>query len=105
MKIKGLDQAIKKLDDIQNRAQNLNGSHSVPVSELLSPNFMQRNTKFETFDAMLEASGFKAETQAEFDAIPDDKWNVFIASTTRFSSWQAMLEEAGAEWVKKGLGF
>ncbi len=104
MKIKGLDQVTRKLKDLQRRAQNLDGTHSVPVSELLAPSFMQRYTNFATFDAMLAASGFKAETKDEFEAIPDDKWDAFIVSATRFSDWQSMLTKAGEEWAKKQLG-
>jgi hypothetical protein len=97
MKIKGLDQAINRLKDLEKNAQELDGTHSLPASQLLTPRFMQRYTNFPTFDAMLEASGFRAETQAEFDAISDDKWDAFIASRTRFSDWQSMLSEAAKE--------
>jgi len=104
MKITGLDKAINSLKDLQNRAERLDGTHSVPVNELLTPQFMQQNTKFASFDDMLAASGFKAETQAEFEAIPDKEWNAFIARETEFADWQSILSEAGAEWVKKELG-
>lgn len=105
MNIKGLDKAINSLKDLQNRAQRLEDTHSVPVAELLTPQFMQRFTDFATFDAMVMASGFKAGTQAEFEAIPDHQWNAFISKSTRFPDWQSMLNEAGAEWAKKELGF
>lgn len=105
MKIDGLDKLQRKLNDLQRRAQNLNGTHSLPVSELMTPDFMRRYTNYANFDAMLEASGFKAETKAEFEAIPDDQWNAFIARVTRFQDWQSMLNEAGKEWATKQLGF
>ena len=104
MKIEGLDNLQRKLNDLQRRAHNLNGTHSVPVSELLTPSFMQRFTNFANFDAMVSASGFKAGTQAEFDAIPNDKWNAFVASTTLFPNWKSMLNEAVNEWTKRQLG-
>jgi hypothetical protein len=104
MQIKGLDELKRRLDNLQRRAENLHGTHSIPISELLTSSFMQRHTKFETFDAMLEASGFTVETPSDFEAIPDDEWDKFVASATPFSSWQAMLSDAGAAWAKKELG-
>ena len=105
MKIEGLDKLQSKLNDLQRRAQNINGTHSIPVSELMTPDFMRRYTNFANFDAMVEASGFKAGTKVEFEAIPEDQWDAFIASATRFSNWQSMLSEAGKEWATKKLGF
>ena len=105
MKIEGLDKLQSKLNDLQRRAQNLNGTHSVPVSELMTPSFMHRYTNFATFETMLEASGFKAETTAEFESIPNDQWDAFIAGATRFPNWQSMLNEAGKDWATKQLGF
>lgn len=104
MKVKGLNQFITKLKDLEKKAKKLDGTHSVPISELLTPSFMQRYTSFPTFAAMLEASGFRAETQAEFDAIPNDKWDAFIATQSQFSDWQSMLSKAAKEWTQKKLG-
>ena len=104
IEMKGLDKAMRKLDDLQKRAERLNGEQRVPVSQLLTPDFMRQNTTFESFDAMLTASGFKVETSEDFAAIPDDEWDAFIVKVTRFTSWQDMLEVAGKEWAVKELG-
>ena len=104
MEIKGLDKAMRKLNDLQKRAERLGGSHNVPIEELLTPSFMRRHTNFETLDSMMSASGFKVETTEDFESIPDDKWNAFIAGATQFSDWQEMLNEAGKEWATKQLG-
>jgi len=65
---------------------------------------MSRNTQHATFSAFLEASGFMVESQADFEAIPDEEWDQFVRANSRFSSWEEMLQEAGQEWLKGKLG-
>ena len=64
---------------------------------------MRARTRFASFEAMLKASPFKAETAEDFKAIPDAQWDAFIRKETRFRSWEAMQQEAGAEWAKAQL--
>ena len=39
--IKGLDEFKRKLDDLERRAKEVEGEHSVPFEELFPPNFMK----------------------------------------------------------------
>jgi hypothetical protein len=91
------------LHKLQRRAKELDGTHQVPISQLLSPTFMRKHTPFSDFDAMLAASPFPVNSAEEFRAIPDAEWDAFVRHNTRFSSWQAMLSVAGAEWMKDRL--
>lgn len=102
-KITGLDEAMKKLNDLQKKAESIN-QQSVPISEVLTPAFLQRHTPFGSADEMYESSGFKIETAEDFAAVPDDEWNAFIRSVSSFADWKAMLDEAGKEWVTTKLG-
>ena len=76
LKITGIDELRKKLDDLAKKADSLDGQH-IPVSELLSPSFVSKHTSFSSADELFEASGFKVETQEDFAAIPDNKWVTF----------------------------
>jgi hypothetical protein len=91
------------LHKLQRRAKELDGTHQVPVAELLTGEFMRRHTKFGSLDAMIEASPFTVESAEDFRAIPDAEWDAFVRQQTRFSSWREMLSSAGAEWMKKQL--
>lgn len=104
LKITGIDVLRKKLDDFAKKAESIDGQH-IPVSELLSPSFVSKHTRFSSADELLEASGFKVETQEDFASIPDDKWDEYIRSVSNFENWQALLDEAGKEWAAKKLGF
>jgi hypothetical protein len=97
--ITGLDE-LKKL---QKRLEELDGSHQIPLNELFDSEFMIEYTDFTSIDAMLEASGFKVETDEDFAAIPDDEWDQFVARTARFASWEEMQQEASNRWVQKKL--
>jgi len=102
--ITGLDDFQERLDDLQRKAEALNGEHQVPFSELFNSDFMHQHTDFESIEALIEAGGFKVETMDDFKAIPDQEWDEHIAQTTMFANWQEMVNEAGAEWAKKQLG-
>lgn len=104
LEIKGLDQFQKKLKTLQNNLQKLDGQHHVPVTELLTPAFVARHTKFSTVDELFEASGYKIESEQDFAAIPDDAWNEYIRSISGFSGWEAMLSKAAESWATKKLG-
>jgi hypothetical protein len=105
IKITGLDEVKKELDDLAKNAEALSGKHNIPIKELLSPEFVSKHTKFATVEDMFNASGFKIENQEDFSAIPDDKWDDFIHSTSSFENWKAMLDQAAKDWTVKKLGF
>ncbi len=84
----GFDDAIRRLRELQRRAEALDGEHAVPMSELFNDEFMLRNTEFTSMGAMFSASGFEIETQDDFAALPADQWDMFVRERTRFSSWR-----------------
>jgi len=99
------DDALRKLSDLQRRAEALDGNHSVSFTDLFSDEFMLRNTDFATIHAMFEAGGYNVESSADFEAIPDDAWDQFVRSRTRFSDWKDMQTAAGKQWMSRQLGF
>lgn len=103
-RITGLDKLSRKLKDLSRRAAALDGSHTVPLGELLTPSFLSKHTPYSSLDEMFDASGFKIETEEDFAAIPDNKWDEFIRSVSSFPDWQSMLQEAVKDWTAKQLG-
>lgn len=101
--IKGLKELQDKLNTIGKNANKLDGQ-SVPFTEILNNDFIQKHSSFNSFDDLVEASGFTVESQEDFEAIPDDKWDDFISQKTNFNSWQDMMDSASAIYAKKHLG-
>jgi len=104
IEIKGFDDLSKKLEDLAEKAESIHGTQEVPLSELLTPGFLAKHTRFLSEDEMFEASGFKVETAEDFANIPDEEWDNFIQQNTPFASWSDMLSAAGTEWTQKKLG-
>ena len=104
-KISGFDGLQKELKRMQRAAKELEGTHEVPFSELFVPAFMRKYSTFTSFDELLEAGGFHAETSEEFEAIPEAPFDEHIAKTTKFHNWQEMLDTATEEYVTRKLGF
>ena len=101
---KGLDTLQRDLRRLADRARALDGTHNVPIGELLSPSFVRAHVRgCWTLEEWFEKSGFKIESVDDFKAIPDAEWDAYVQSSTSFSSWQAMLQAAGAEMVKTKL--
>lgn len=101
----GFDQLQRDLKRMQENARKLDGLTEVSFSELFSPSFMREHTRFASIDALFAASGFKAETNEDLDAIPGKELDAFIAKNTSFSSFQEMLDEAGQQYIMDQLGF
>lgn len=100
-KMTGLDEMRKKLENLQRRAQNLNGP--VPFDDLFPPEFMRRYTDFKSIEEMLGGFGTPIETTEDFERIPDADWNVFVKEKTRFKSWEDMQSKAGQEYAERRL--
>ncbi|PTX14855.1 hypothetical protein SAMN04488598_13824 [Halanaerobium congolense] len=103
--MEGLDELQENLDDLERRAEEVEGDHEVRLDELLDENFMNNYTNYVTFDEMIDESEFEFETEEEFEGVLEtDEWNVFIENNSVFNSWDDMVKKAGAEWTAKNLG-
>ncbi len=105
IKIKGLDKLEKQLKQMQKGAKELSRTKQVSFSELFTTSFMKKYTSFSSMDELLNAGGFKVESQEDFEAIPDTELDRHIADTTKFKNWKDMLNEATTQYAAKKLGF
>lgn len=105
LKITGLEELTKKLDDISNRLDDLAGEHNVSLTDVLTPEFISANSRFANADQLFEAAGLKFENQEEFAAIPEDALDSMVQSNTSFASWKDLLTKAGEQWAANKLGF
>lgn len=108
VQLKGFKQFRKKLDDLQRKAKDAEGTHEIPFTELFPPSFLRQHTDFTSLEEMevaLEKSGFVIESQEDADKIPTQKWDEFTVKHTSFSSWEEMYTTAATEWFQRQLGF
>ena len=78
VRLEGFDEMRRKLHDLANRAERLDGEQKVRFEDLFPTDFIRRFTDFLTLDKMFAASGFKVESAEDFEKIPDDAWDAFI---------------------------
>lgn len=101
--MKGFNELLNKLQKLQKNAKALNGVHPVKLKDSFPPDFMKEFTRFDSIEQMFDMSGFKIESQEDFNNIPIDKLDEFVKSNTKFESWLQMQEAAGARWIQNKL--
>lgn len=103
IKIKGLNEFQKKLDNMVKAAEELSGENQVPFSELFTESFLRTYTKFSNFDDFLDQEIFSK--YPDLKSIPDDEMDHFVSLNSRFSSWEEILNKASETYIAKRLGF
>jgi hypothetical protein len=76
----------------------------VPISDLLTPGFVKRHSRFQNVEQFLSASGLSPCTLADLDPNGRQRWDDFTRLSTKFPAWDAMLREARGEWVMRRMG-
>ena len=104
-KIEGLDKFQNQLKKIEKGVKELSGTHKVSFDKIFTTSFMKKYTNFATIDELLTSGGFNAETNEEFEAIPEDELDKHIAAKTKFDCWNDMHEEAVNQYISRKLGF
>lgn len=105
MSIKGFDKFQKQLKQMHKAAKELEKKDSYTAEDIFTTEFMEKYTDFSSFDELLEKSGYTVKSQEDFEKIPDDEFDEYIAKTTRFNSWREMQEAALEIYVADQLGF
>jgi hypothetical protein len=85
MKIEGLEQLQRELQELSQKVEALAGEREVSLSELFPDEFMLLHTDFDSIDSMFEASSFTITSQEDFAAIPDDQWDTCNRSASNIS--------------------
>lgn len=101
-KLDGFDELNKKLDEMQQAAEELEGENEVRLDELISDSFIRKHSTFQSFSDFSEQDIFKRYDS--FEAIPQQELDDFIDQTTDFSSFNDLLENATVDYTRRRLG-
>ena len=104
VKVTGLRELERKLKNIGDRAQKLQGLTNVPLPELLTSEFLKTCSRFSSVTEMFNASGFVITNADNFKAVADERWDEFIRQNTSFADWNELLGAAAKDWTKDQLG-
>jgi hypothetical protein len=105
LEMDGFDDLKRNLDQLAQRAQKLDGEHSVPMRELLTPAFLEGHTsgRFTSWEQWAGEAPFKIDSQEDFDRLPQEEWDAYVRSTTSFSDGKEMLKAAGVQYLQAKL--
>jgi hypothetical protein len=103
VEIEGFEEFADELDQLQRRAEAVDGENAVSFTELFPAGFMQTHTDFESIKAFFEASPWTVESEADFERLPEDEFDAYVDEHTGFDSWDAMLSAAAREWIGRAL--
>lgn len=71
--------------------------------ELFTTQFMHENTAFDDIQDFFDAVG--VSDSESFQALPEDKLERHVQTSTNFSSWSKMQEAAATEYLENKLNF
>ncbi|KAB7704905.1 hypothetical protein F9802_15175 [Bacillus aerolatus] len=104
VKARGFKEFGKKLKQLEQSVQEIQGTNTVSFSELFPDTFMQRFSDFQSIQEMFDQSPFTIKNNGDLDSIPSDEWDKYVSGKTRFNSWTLMQERALSEWTARKLG-
>lgn len=93
---------LSGLNDLSKKLNSISGSHSYKMSEVITDEFIRKNSHFNSFDEFMLSCGI--HNAEEFKAFPENEMDKFVQANTHFVSWQEMLKTAGTEHTKRQLG-
>lgn len=100
----GFDELSKKLNELQQNADDLSGEQNLTFEELFPDEFMTQFTDYSSMENMISQSQFEVESPEDFKAIPDPEWDDYVKRKTSFNNWDEMMEKAVGEYVARRLG-
>ena len=83
---------------LQQNAKAMSGSRQVKLVDLFDSNFMRKNSRYSSLQAMVDESEIE-----DFATATDVKKDDMVRKFTRFSNWQEFLNAAAVEYTKKQL--
>lgn len=104
IEITGIDKLEKRINKMTETAESINNS-KVNFNELFTTDFMNRNTDVASIDQLVKNAGYTVNSQEDFEAIPEEPWDKYVNTHTKFSDWHDMISTAGQEYVVKKLHF
>lgn len=94
---------LKGLHQLEKNFSELSDTHSIPLGDTMDPSFISSCSQYSNFEELMEASGFKMETEEDVAAIPDQEWEQFIQTNTSYEGWIEMQVAAKNKYLKDNL--
>lgn len=100
----GIDELIKKLDDMGKGVKELEGTNDVSFGELFTNAFMKKHTKHNSIESFFDNSPFKISSDKELEEIDEAELDKYVDNNSKFNSWKDMLGKAVDEYLFRKMG-
>lgn len=93
---------FNNINDLMTHIQNeiedeINGF--ISFDKLFDNGFLDKHSKFPTFEKLLKNNNIKINTQEEFDDFDESILDIAVNDSTEFSTWKELYEAAGNEFM------
>ncbi len=103
--IKGIKEIQKKLNNLEEKAKELDGEQEIPLEKLVNNDFINKHTNHDTFeDFIFESELLDEGEEITEELINSDEFNEYVKNNTDFESWKDMLQTASVEYVQRQMG-
>lgn len=90
---------LEIFDKLQKNLEEISGTKTYKLSDILTTDFIRTNTTFGSYDDMVDKSGLElTETTAE-ELYSNEELNAFIKANTKFENFKDMCTLAAKEYV------
>lgn len=103
LKITGLEEFQRKLEQMRRNAEQLDGQHQVALTDLFPPAFMRRHTSVADFEAFCREGEIDASTPQAFADMSPTRMDEAVQRLTGFGSWEDMKRAGAADWARRRL--
>jgi len=83
--------------ELERRLEERDGR--LQMTEVFTDGFMRTYTDFDSFTAFLEVSPWTVETQSDFESIPGDEFDAYVAEHSAFDSWEGFVKAGVREYL------
>lgn len=86
-------------DKLQNNLEEVSGTNTYNLSDVLTTDFIQANTTFGSYDDMIDKSGLELTETTVEGLCSNEELNEFIKENTSFENFEDMYTLATTEYV------
>ncbi|WP_072337490.1 MULTISPECIES: hypothetical protein [unclassified Paenibacillus] len=87
--------------DLQGKKTIQEDPNHVSLDQLFNVSFMNKHTRFNSFEEFIEQGNFQVKTYEDIDNIPDELFDRHVDRQTDFANWKSMLDTANTEYAGK----
>lgn len=98
----GFDELQDFFEKAEQGAKELQGQHKYELGEILTDSFISNHTTSSSLDSWWESGKFNTD---DLDSVDPKVLDSYVQQSTQFSTFDDMLEEAGAQYDARKLGF